>query len=272
LKLREIALLIPDDYLLIETDAPYLAPEPHRGRRNEPSYMRSIAEYIAGLRNVSFEDIARITTLNAKRLFATGPLPESAEIVYQIRDSLYLNITNRCTNACSFCVKFRSDFVKGHRLRLDHEPSEEEIIRAVGDPARYRDVVFCGYGEPLQRLDAVKSVSRWIREHNGRVRVNTNGHANMIHKRDILPELQGLVDSISVSLDAQDETTYNRLCRPIYENAFHEVLRFIREAKEYIPEVQATVVEMEGVDIEKCKELAAGLGVKLRIRKLDAVG
>ena len=87
-----------------------------------------------------------------------------------------------------------------------------------------------------------------------------------------MPELEGLIDSVSVSLDAHDEITYNRLCRPAYDNAFPEVIRFIREAKKHIPEVRATVVDLEGVDLEKCRELAEGLGVKLRIRKLDAVG
>lgn len=270
--LREIARIIPDDYLLVETDAPYLAPEPFRGKRNEPYYMRLTAEYIAQLRGISFEDLARITTLNAKRLFDIGSISEEAAIAYQIRDSLYLNITNRCTNACSFCVKFRSDFVKGHRLRLGHEPTEGEIIEAIGDPSRYHEVVFCGYGEPLQRIDIVKNVARWIKRHNGRVRINTNGHANLIHKRDILPELKGLVDRISVSLDAHDEITYNRLCKPAYKDAFHEVIGFIRRAKELIPDVQATVVDVEGVDLEKCRELAGQIGVTLRIRKLDAVG
>ncbi|MGE5301291.1 MAG: TatD family hydrolase [Acidobacteriota bacterium] len=271
-RLREIARSIPDDYLLIETDSPYLSPEPCRGRRNEPSYLEYTAKFIADLRGITLDDLARITTLNAKRLFGIGTLPDRAEIAYQIRDSLYLNITNRCTNACSFCVKFRSDFVKGHRLKLSHEPTEEEITLSIGDPSLYKEVVFCGYGEPLQRLDTVKGVALWIKERGGRVRINTNGHANLIHKRDILPELKGIVDSISVSLDAQDEATYNRLCKPAYRNAYAEIIRFIRQAKEFIPEVQATVVELEGVDLEKCREIAAQLGVKLRIRKLDVVG
>jgi TatD DNase family protein len=115
--LKEIAAHIPDDYLLVETDAPYLSPEPFRGRRNEPAYIMQTLKQIADLRGVNIEDMARITTLNAKRLFGIGSIPDQAEIAYRIRDSLYLNITNRCTNKCSFCVKFRSDFVKGHRLQ-----------------------------------------------------------------------------------------------------------------------------------------------------------
>jgi TatD DNase family protein len=271
-ELKEIAGSIPDDYLMVETDAPYLSPEPFRGRRNEPAFIIETLKQIADLRKVSLEDMARITSLNAKRLFGIGTMPEHAEIAYRIRDSLYLNITNRCTNKCSFCMKFRSDYVKGHRLRLEHEPSEEELKGAIGDPKKFKEVVFCGYGEPLQRLDTVKNIARWVHEMGGVVRINTNGHGNMIHKRNILPELKGIVDSISISLDAHDEETYNRICKPAFTNAFSEILQFVRQAREAIPEVVITVVTMEGVDIDKCRVIAEELGVSLRIRKLDVVG
>lgn len=272
IELKEIAGTIPDEYLLVETDAPYLSPEPFRGRRNEPAFIIQTLKQIADLRHVSFEDMARITSLNAKRLFGIGTIPDRAEIAYRIRDSLYLNITNRCTNKCSFCMKFRSDYVKGHRLRLAHEPSEEEIKSAIGDPKKFKEVVFCGYGEPLQRLDTVKNIARWVHEIGGVVRINTNGHGNLINKRNIVPELRGIVDSISISLDAHDEETYNRICKPVFTNAFNEILQFIRQAKEAIPEVVITVVTMEGVDIAKCRGIAEELGVTLRIRKLDVVG
>ncbi|MFA4830012.1 MAG: TatD family hydrolase [Thermodesulfovibrionales bacterium] len=267
-----IAKTIPDDYLLIETDAPYLTPEPLRGKRNEPAFVKHTAEKIAELRGISFEDIARITTLNAKRLFRIGGFPREGEITYKIRDSLYLNITNRCTNRCSFCVRFHTDYVKGYNLRLSDEPTEEELKTAIGDPSKYREVVFCGYGEPFLRLDLIKSLAMWIKEMGGNVRINTNGHGNLIHRRNVLPELKGAVDSISVSLDAHDEETYNRICAPAFKNAFHEIILFMREAKKYIPDIQATVVEMAGVDIEKCRKITDELGIKLRVRKLDVVG
>ncbi|TAL25412.1 MAG: YchF/TatD family DNA exonuclease [Nitrospirae bacterium] len=271
-KLTEIAGAIPDDYLLIETDAPYLTPEPLRGKRNEPAFVRHTAKKIAELRGVSFEDVARITTLNAKRLFRIGKLLQPGEITYRIRDSLYLNITNRCTNRCSFCVRFQSDYVKGHNLKLSDEPTEKELKDAIGESSKYREVVFCGYGEPLLRFNLVKSLAGWIKERGGKVRINTNGHGNLINRRNILPELKGLVDAVSVSLDAPDEKTYDRICAPDFKNAFHEVVSFIKEARRYIPDVQATVVELEGVDIEKCRKITDELGIKLRVRKLDAVG
>ncbi|MGO9379888.1 MAG: TatD family nuclease-associated radical SAM protein [Dissulfurispiraceae bacterium] len=269
--LKEVAKMVPDDRLLIETDAPYLAPIPMRGSRNEPAFIVNTAKHIADLRGVTFEDIDRITTLNAKKLFGIGN-PEGARIAYKIRDSLYLNVTNRCTNKCSFCIRYQSDFVKGHNLRLESEPTEKELEAAIGDPLKYREVVFCGYGEPLLRLDVVKSVAGWVKKHGGRVRINTNGQGNLINNRNILPELKGIVDSVSVSLDAQDEETYNRICRPFFKNAFAGVVAFIRAARDYIPDVQATVVEMEGVDVDKCRKIADTLNIKLRIRKLDVVG
>jgi len=268
----EIAKAIPDDYLLIETDAPYLTPEPFRGKRNEPSYLVYTAEKIAALRGISLEDLSRITTINARRLFKIGRMSEKGEIAYKIRDNLYLNITNRCTNACSFCIRFHTDYVKGHNLRLSDEPDEEELKDAIGDPSTYKEVVFCGYGEPLLRLDLVKNVAAWIKQNKGRVRIDTNGHGNLIHGRNILPELKDIVDSISISLDAHDEDTYNRICRPTFKNAYREVIAFIKEAKKFIPEVKITVVTVEGVDIEKCKKIAGDLGVEFRVREFDVVG
>ena len=270
--LQEVARRIPDDYLLIETDAPYLTPEPFRGRRNEPAHILNTARKIAELRGISLQDLSRITTLNTKRLFRIGTLPEKGEIAYQIRDSLYLNITNRCTNTCSFCIKFNSDFVKGHKLRLSHEPSAEELKKEIGDPSRFREIVFCGYGEPLQRLDVVKQIAQWVKEQGGHVRINTNGHANLIHKRNIIPELKGLVDSVSISLDAQDAETYNRICKPYFPQAYEEVLRFTRKVKDAVPDVQVTVVNLPDVDLIKCEEIAKELGVRLRVRELDVVG
>ena len=169
-------------------------------------------------------------------------------------------------------MRFFTDYVKGHNLRLSQEPAEEDLKAAIGNPSKYKEVVFCGYGEPLLRLDLVQNISKWIKENKGIVTINTNGHGNLIHGRNILPELEGIVDRISVSLDAHNEETYNRLCNPIYKNAFREVVEFIKESKKYIPHVEATVVEIEGVDIEKCRKITDELGVKLRVRKLHVVG
>lgn len=270
--LREIVKIIPDEFLLIETDAPYLSPVPMRGKRNEPSYLRHTAWVVADIRGVSVSDLERITTLNAMKLFKIGEISETGEIAYKIRNSLYLNITNKCTNKCGFCVRFRTSYVKGHNLRLEKEPSAVQLIKAIKDPKKYKEIVFCGIGEPLLRLDEVKKVSTWVKQHGGKVRINTNGHGNMIHERNILPELQGIVDSISVSLNAEDEKKYEKVCKPTIKNAFKGVVSFIKEAKKIIPEVKVTVVKVPQINIGKCQALADELGVELRIRKFNAVG
>lgn len=271
--LREAVRRIPIERMLIETDAPYLAPQQFRGTRNEPAYVRHTAEAIANIKGLSIEDVARITSFNAMQLFGIGKMPARGEVVYQIRNSLYLNITNRCTAACMFCVRYHTDFVKGHNLRLNEEPSAEEVITAIGDAKKYGEVVFCGYGEPLIRLDAVKKIAEAVKRQGVKVRIDTNGHANLIHKRNILPELAGLVDSICVSLNAHNAALYERICQPKFGPSTYEAVKeFIREAVKYIPEVSATAVTCPGVDIEACRRIAEGLGAKFRVREYNEVG
>ncbi len=122
------------------------------------------------------------------------------------------------------------------------------------------------------RLDLVKALAMSIKDNGGRVRINTNGQGNLIHGRNILPELQGIVDSISISLDAQDERTYKTLCRPVLKGAYKGILSFIREAVKYIPDVTVTVVDAPGVDVERCKEIARELNVRFRLRQYNLVG
>lgn len=270
--LRESVKHIPDELLLVETDSPYLAPVPRRGKRNEPAFVAHTAREIAALRGVSFEDIARITTVNAMKLFGIGKMPGGDNVAYRIRNSLYLNVTNRCSNRCSFCVRYRSDFVKGHNLSLSREPSEEEVLAAIGDPGDYDEIVFCGYGEPTMRLELVKTVAARVKEMGGRVRLNTNGHGSLINGRNIVPELKGLVDEVSVSLDAQDAGTYKKICEPALDGSFEAVLDFLRASSGTLPSVKATVVDMDGVDVEACRKLAGSLGAELRVRHFDVVG
>jgi TatD DNase family protein len=271
--LREVVHGVKIEHLLLETDCPYLAPVPHRGKRNEPAYTRLTAEKVAELKGLSLEDVARITTLNAQRLFRIGQAGQSARIAYRIRDSLYLNITNRCSNHCSFCAKFDDFTVKGHFLRLEHEPDAAEVLSAVRQYSGYDEVVFCGYGEPLIRLDLVREVAAALKREGTRIRVNTDGQANLVHGRNILPELAGLVDVVSVSLNAADAATYSRLCNtPFGEGGFRAVCDFLTEAKRYIPVVTATAVTVPGLDIAAVRSLAESLGVAFREREYAEVG
>jgi TatD DNase family protein len=272
-QLREVVRGIKTENLLIETDCPYLSPVPHRGKRNEPSYVRITAEKVAELKGLSLEDVGRITTLNTRRLFRIAQPDQGAKIAYTIRNSLYLNITNRCSNRCTFCPKFDDFIVKGHLLKLEHEPTSSELLAAIGDPKRYDEVVFCGYGESLIRLDLVKKVATELKKKGVKVRINTDGQANIVHGRNILPELQGLVDSVSVSLNAADAPTYAELCNtPFGDAGFRAICDFLREAPQYIPEVIATAVTVPGIDIEAVENLATSLGVTFRRREYAEVG
>ncbi len=67
--MEKLVKLAPIDKILVETDCPYLTPVPNRGKRNEPSFIKHVAEYLAKLKEVSFEEMAKITTKNARRLF-----------------------------------------------------------------------------------------------------------------------------------------------------------------------------------------------------------
>ncbi len=271
--LREVVRAVSVDRLLVETDCPYLAPQSRRGRRNEPALVRETAAMVAEIKGLTLDDVARVTTLNAFTLFGIGDVDQSARIAYRIRDSLYLNITNRCTNACIFCAKFKDFTVKGHHLRLEHEPDFAEVLAAIGDPTRYAEVVFCGYGEPLIRLDLVKEVAARLKPLGIRIRINTDGQANLVHGRNILPELQGLVDAVSVSLNAPDATTYQHWCHSRFgEKGYESVREFLRAAPRFIPEVTATAVALPGLDLEACRRVAAELGVVFRDREYNEVG
>jgi len=271
--LREVVRGTKIEHLLLETDCPYLAPVPFRGKRNEPAHVRFAAEKVAEIKGLSLADVGRITTLNTRRLFRIGTETQKARIAYRIRNSLYLNITNRCSNRCSFCAKFDDFTVKGHYLLLDHEPDFTEVMSAIGNPAGFDEVVFCGYGEPLLRLDLITEVSAALKQQGVRIRINTDGQANLVHGRNILPELAGLVDCLSVSLNATDPESYARLCNtPFGAAGFPGVCAFLSEAKKHIPLVVATAVTVPGLDVAAVQRLAESLGVEFRAREYAEVG
>jgi TatD DNase family protein len=272
--LRELVKETPIERILLETDCPFLSPQAKRGQRNEPAYLTYVAEEIAGLKGLSREDVSRITGLNACQLFRLPYQESQARVTYPIRDSLYLNITNRCTDNCSFCVRFYTDYVKGHNLKLSHEPSTEEIIKELKDVSGYKEVVFCGYGEPLLRLDVVRAVAGFLKDKGAHVRLNTNGQGNLIHKRNIIPELKGLIDEVSISLNVDTEGNYNKICLPQFgPGTFGKVKEFVSESKKYIGKVSVTFIDLPEVNLKECERLAKEeLGVEFRVRKLHQVG
>jgi len=225
---------------------------------------------------VTVADIERITTRNARNLFGLPiQLPDDPpKIVYKIRNNLYLNITNECTLACRFCPKFDDWMVKGHYLKLPAEPSKEKLFEAIGSPSRYEELVFCGFGESTLRLDLLKEVAQWAKEKGTKIRLDTDGLGNLVHGRNIVPELVGLVDAVSVSLNAPDPKTYVKICPNKFgEKAYPAVKEFIKECKGKIPEVTASVVGVPNLDVEACRKIVEEeLGVTFRLRPYDVVG
>ena len=275
--LREVAKIIPPDRLFAETDSPYLTPSPNRGKRNEPSNVRFTTEKLAEVRGVTIEDIQRTIAQNFYELFGLGQSAEPGTISYRIRNSLYLNLTQRCTNSCVFCTRLTKPIVQGHNLALNREPSIEEIWQSIDDVKKYNEIVFCGYGEPTLRLDAVKKIAAKIKSAGGKTRLNTNGHGNVINKRNILPELKDLIDSVSVSLNADTSDSYDDVCVPLpsfRKGIYFKVKEFIEEAKKYIPHVQSTIVtQQKGINETNCEEISKKeLGAEWRPRRYNMVG
>lgn len=195
-------------------------------------------------------------------------------ITYEYHKSLYVNITNRCSNACSFCVRTKHDNVNGEdNLWLDHEPTIEEIKQDFQrrDMSSYDQVVFCGYGEPTERFDDLIEVAKWIKQTcpNMPIRINTNGQANLICGRDVTPDMKDVIDVVSISLNAPNAKEYQELCKSRYgEAAFEGLQEFARLAKKYVGRVVFSVVDktMPDEDIEECRKIAQNCGVEFRVR------
>ncbi|MGI6702020.1 MAG: TatD family nuclease-associated radical SAM protein [Christensenellales bacterium] len=188
---------------------------------------------------------------------------------YQIDDKIYVNLTNRCSNSCLFCIRNTCSGLSGYYLWLDREPAPEEVINELKDLAGVKEVVFCGFGEPLIRWREVVEIATFVKSRNVPVRVNTNGQANLFSGADIVPELAKCVDKISISLNEVAEDDYVNICNPEHgKAAYKSMLEFAARCKELIGDVTLSVVDIIGGDkIKKAQEIADNLGVKLRVRK-----
>ena len=194
-------------------------------------------------------------------------------LVYELDKKIYINLTNRCTNECIFCLRQDKDDVCGQELWLDSEDfTSEDVIEQLKKFNLSSEVIFCGYGEPMLKFEVLRQVAKYIKETYPeiKIRVNTNGHANFIYKKNVVPELVGLVDEFSVSLNASNSEEYDELSQPKFENAYEEVKKFIKcSADAGIETVASRVDGYKGrrLDVEKCREIAESLGAKLRVRE-----
>ncbi|RPI65530.1 MAG: YchF/TatD family DNA exonuclease [Ignavibacteriales bacterium] len=265
--LREILSHIDLNHLMLETDSPFMTPVPFRGKRNEPSYVSYLAQQVADVHKISMEEVGRITSLNAFRFFGIGKAPKTS-FTYLLGNSLYINVTNRCNADCTFCRRKEDPFLHGYNLGMtkSEEPTSDIYIKEIGDPSKYDEVVFCGYGEPTIRWDVVKEVAKYVKANGGKTRINTNGHGNIINKRDITPEMKDIIDVVYISFNSFDSKQYSELMR-VSEDHFDEMKKFAGLAKSFVKKVVMSVVSLDEVEIEKSRKVVEDeIGVEYRVR------
>ena len=196
--------------------------------------------------------------------------------LYTLDGNLYVNLTNKCSNACEFCVRNERTSYYGNYLWLNHgDPTAEKVIsvaNGMGDLSRFKEAVFCGFGEPTYKVEEMLALCDYFHSKGLKTRLNTNGQGNLINKRDIIPELKGKLDKISISLNASSAEKYKKICRSQYgENGFTAMVDFAKQCKRSGLDVAFSVVDSIGEEeIELCKYLAASVSVPLKIRKYIA--
>ncbi|MDP4108665.1 MAG: TatD family nuclease-associated radical SAM protein [Bacillota bacterium] len=197
------------------------------------------------------------------------------QLTYRVGNGLYVNTTNRCTMDCTFCIRSRGSGIgNAPDLWLSKEHSREEILKDIlrHDPGSYNEIVFCGFGEPTERLMDILYICGELKKQKNPpvIRIDTNGHASLIAGKDVTPLFEGLFDSVSISLNAPTAGEYEKLCRPeAGEEAFYAMLEFASKVKEYVPQTYLSVVDVLPPEkLAACREIADGIGVPLRVRHL----
>ena len=201
------------------------------------------------------------------------------DVLYDYASGLYVNMTNRCPCRCEFCIRNMVDSLgDADSLWLKREPSVSEVKELLkewgvgpGLSSKYDELVFCGYGEPLERLEDVLELCRYVKENTGlRTRINTNGLADLIHGHRTAPDFQGAVDAVSISLNAASAEKYDQLCHPKFGlDSWSAIQEFTRDVKEFVPDVIMSVVSgtIPAEDIEICRNIAEkDLQVRFRVR------
>lgn len=189
--------------------------------------------------------------------------------------NIYVNLTNNCPCSCTFCLRNTKEMAESNSLWLDREPAAYEIIGEFEkyDLTKFNEIIFCGFGEPLTRLDDLLEVAKYIkdRSRNTSIRVNTNGLADLIHKKETAPLLKDLINTVSISLNASNAEEYFRLTRSKFGiESYDAMLKFAVSCKEYVPNVIMTVVDCIGQEeIDACQVVCDTVGVPLRVRPFE---
>lgn len=194
-------------------------------------------------------------------------------------ETVYINLTNACTNSCVFCLRSQKDDVCGHEMWHDDNYALEDIIEQFNNyKTSVKEVVFCGYGEPFLKKDMMKVFCIYLRKNYPqiKIRVNTNGHANAIYKTNVAEEFRGLIDSVSISLNSDNEEQYNVICKPTIKNAYEAMKDFARSCKAAGMDVSMSIVtgfdDIHQVNVGECEKIATELGAKFRNREFITNG
>ncbi|MBO7736416.1 MAG: TIGR04100 family radical SAM protein [Clostridia bacterium] len=198
-------------------------------------------------------------------------------ITYAAKKAIYVNMTNRCPCACTFCLRHNKDHVfDADSLWLEREPTVKEVCDSLDmwDLSKYDEIVFCGYGEPTERLDDLLEVAKYIRAKSSlKIRINTNGLADLIYGQSTAPMLEGLIDVVSISLNATDKQEYLKVVRPKFGiDSYDAMLKFAKDCTRYVPSVIMTVVDVvtSKEEQELCRKICQSIGATLRIRPYEA--
>ncbi len=201
-------------------------------------------------------------------------MKKAETILYEVHGGLYVNLTNRCPCACTFCLRQTRDHMENSDpLWLEHEPSFQEVKEELKkfDMTKYTELVFCGFGEPTERIDLLLEVAKYVKDqYDIKTRINTNGLGNLVNDRDITPSMKGLIDTVSISLNTPNKERYHELVRSKFGDiSYDAMLSFAKAAVEYVPNVVMTTVEttLTKEEEEACREICQSLGVIYRIRE-----
>ncbi|MGN0483206.1 MAG: TatD family nuclease-associated radical SAM protein [Lachnospiraceae bacterium] len=201
---------------------------------------------------------------------------KSMTILYKVHNNLYINLTNRCSSACVFCLRQTRDHMEdSDSLWLEHEPSFDEVKAAFEtvDVNSYDEIVFCGFGEPTERLDLLLQVADFLKANYDKpIRINTNGQGDLINGKDIAPLLKNRIDTISISLNTPNETRYHELVKSQFgDKAYRAMLDFAKHAKQYVPNVILSTVSttLTKEEEQECQKICDDLGVTYRIRPFE---
>lgn len=197
-------------------------------------------------------------------------------ITYPVKTGIYVNMTNRCPCACTFCLRHNGEGVYGSdSLWLDREPTVQEVCDSIDtwDLSKYNEIVFCGYGEPMERLYDLLEVAKYIKSKSDiKIRINTNGLADLIWNEKTAPKLEGLIDTVSVSLNATNKEEYLKVVRPKFGiDSYDAMLNFTKDCSTYVPNVVMTVVDVvtSKEEQEICGKICESVGAILRVRPYE---